>query len=157
MKIEDLANKEFEITEEGLLKVVEKKVGKFVPKDGDKYWIVTQYGKVLSDIYSNCEGSRCAINRHSVFRTKEEAEEYKHYLVVLSEYKHEFTYEEWKDSNINKWYLVYDTARDAIFRFVTTDLIGDSRSYFKTIEDTEYFIRKAGRENVKKFMFDVWE
>lgn len=157
MKLEDLKNKEFEITDDGLLKVVEKKTGKFVPKIDEIYWYVRSNGNVDYYRFTNDKVDEYLLNHHPVFRTQEEAEEYEHYLVVLSEYKYEFTYEEWKNTKIDKWYLVYDIERDAICHFSDTDLIGDSHSYFKTKEDTEYFIRKAGRENVKKFMFDVWE
>lgn len=30
-------------------------------------------------------------------------------------------------------------------------------AYFKTQEDVKSFIEEIGKENVKKFMFDVWE
>lgn len=158
MKLKDLKNKEFEITEDGLLKVVEKnKTGKFVPKEYEKYWYVHSNGDVDFYRFANDKIDKYILNHQPVFRTEEEAEEYKHYLVVLSKYKHEFTYEEWKNTKIHKWYLVYDIERDAICHFSDTDSIGYSHSYFKTKEDAEYFIRKAGKENVKKFMFNIWE
>ena len=29
--------------------------------------------------------------------------------------------------------------------------------YFKSLEDAEDFIEEAGKDNIKKFMFDIWE
>ena len=157
MKLENLANKEFEITEQGLLKVVEKKIGKFVPKEDEKYWFVTQYGEVLFDIYSNCEGSRWAINHYLAFRTPEEAKKYKHYLEVLDKYKHVFSDEEWEDGDIKKWVIKY-FCDDKTLRAICCSVCKYTNSvYFKTVKDAQAFIEEAGEENVKKFMFDVWE
>ena len=158
MKLEDLKNKEFEITSEGLLKVVEKKTGRFVPKEGEKYWFINSKGCIDWVKYGNNDTiDRWVINHTPVFATYEEVEEYERYLETLDKYKYNFTAEEWKDNNINKCFLNYDIECDAILHF-KTDIIRDARnSYFKTREDAELFIREVGKENVKKFMFDIWE
>lgn len=153
MKLEDLANKEIEITSDGLLKVVEKKKGKFVPKEGELYWFIDSYGDVCSEF----ECDEWFINHHPVFRTEEEAEEYKRYLEVLDKYKHEFTDEEWKNRDINKWYMHYFASSDELSKSYAYKFNLPNCTYFKTQEDVESFIEEAGEENVKKFMFDVWE
>lgn len=156
MKLEDLKDKEFEVTEDGLLKVVEKKTGKFVPKEGEKYWYVNPYGVAVSTIY-DCGANRWLIKHHPVFRTEEEAEEYKDYLDLLDKYKYEFSDEEWKDENIKKWFLCYFIDSDKLSECYTYMFKHPNCTYFKTQEDVEAFIKEAGEENVKKFMFDVWE
>ena len=155
MKLEDLKNKEFEITSEGLLKVVEKK-SKFVPKDGELYWYVGLYGKTINTIYDRGTDS-WFINHHPVFRTDEEAKEYKLYLEILDKYKYEFTDEEWKDENIKKWFLCYFTDSDKLSECDTYMVKHPNCTFFKSKEDAKAFVEEAGEENVKKFMFDVWE
>ena len=83
MKLEDLKNKEFEITSEGILKVVEKKTGKFVPKNGETYWFVDSEGYVSSEF----ENNEWFIKHNLVFRTREEVKEYNHYLELLDKYR----------------------------------------------------------------------
>lgn len=156
MKLEDLANKEFEITSEGLLKVAEKKTGKFVPKEGKSYWYVNLYGTVAIAIYDS-DADRWLIKHHPVFRTEDEAVEYKRYLDVLDKYKHEFTDEEWKDCNLVKWIIKYfcnDQTLHVFSRFVGKY---SNCVYFKSEEDAKNFIKEAGEDNIKKFMFDMWE
>lgn len=156
MKLEDLANKEFEITSEGLLKVAEKKKNKFVPKERNLYWYVNSYGIAANTIYDSGT-DRWLIKHHPVFFTKEEAEEYRHYLEMLDKYKYEFSKEEWENEYIKKWHLYYFADSDRLSEFCTYIFKYPNCTYFKTQEDAEAFIKEAGEENVKKFMFDVWE
>ena len=157
MKLDDLKNKEIEINENGFLKVVEKKTGKFIPNEDEKYWFVNEYGEIDDAVYSDLEMLQWTINHHTVFRTEEEAEEYKEYLDTLDKYKHEFTDEEWKDDNIEKKHLVFHSDNGEIGLFFELTVKCPSCVYFNTNEDAENFVKEAGKENVKKFMFDVWE
>lgn len=156
MRLDDLKNKEFEITEEGILKVVEKK-GKFVPKDDEKYWYVRSNGDVDYYTFVNDEIDKYLLNHQPVFRTIEEAEAYKHYLEVLDKYKHEFSAEEWKNENIEKLLLCFHANSNELDFSHSYNLKFQNCIYFKLQEDAENFIKEAGEENVKKFMFDVWE
>lgn len=156
MKLEDLKNKEFEITEEGILKVVEKK-GKYIPSKWERYCFVDTYGGIVADINSGNQGPQWCISHSQVFQTEKEAEEYKHYLEVLDKYKHEFTDEEWKSENIEKWHLCCCTKNGKLSTFCKYIIKYSNCVYFKSEEDAKDFIKEAGKENVKKFMFDVWE
>lgn len=156
MKLEDLANKEFEITEQGLLKVVEKK-GKYIPSKWERYYFVDTYGGIVADINSGNQGPQWCISHSQVFKTQKEAEEYKHYLETLDKYKHEFTDQEWKDVNIEKIHLVFHSDNGEIGLFFELTVKCPNCVYFNTDEDAENFVKEAGEENVKKFMFDVWE
>lgn len=157
MKTEDLANKEFEITDEGFLKVVEVKKEKYIPKYGELYWYIDDNGFTNVHTYENDMTDQWIINHFIVFRTEEEAEEYKRYLDVLDEYKYKFSNDEWKDDDIEKWYLIYDYFREDLNIDCNTFTRRPSHAYFKSKEDAEDFIKEAGIENIKKFMFDVWE
>lgn len=156
MKLDDLKNKELEITDEGLLKVVEKKKGRFVPKKGEKdelYWYVDSYGYVGSEL----EYDEWLIKHKPVFQTQKEAEEYKHYLELLDKYKYNFSDEEWLNSDILKWFVYYthynkllDVRCNNVSKYPLT-------AYFKSEEDADNFIEEVGEDNIKKFMFDIWE
>lgn len=157
MKLEDLKGKEIKITSEGLLKVVEKKIGKFIPNKDERYWLVNEYGEIDHAVYSDLEILQWTINHHPVFRTEEEAEEYKDYLDSLDNYKHDFSDEEWKDEDIGKIRLCFDNECEKLSFYFEFIIKSPNCVYFKTQEDAEAFIKEVGEENVKKFMFDVWE
>ena len=108
MKLEDLANKEFEVTPDGFLKVVEKK-GKFVQKVEETYWYVRSNGDVDYYNFINDEIDKYLLNHHPVFRTEEKAYEYKDYLELLDKYKYNFSDEEWRDDKTRKWYIWLNT------------------------------------------------
>ena len=88
----DLEGETLEVVEGGLLKIVDPKKGKFVPKEGELYWFI-------ECIYPDTR-----------------------LVIVFNSY----------------------------VKFPLQD-------YFKSEEDAEDFIEEAGKDNIKKFMFDVWE
>ena len=153
MKLDDLKEKEIEINENGFLKVVEKKTGKFIPKDGELYWYVDSCGYVSSEF----DYDEWLVNHIPVFAKQKEAEEYKDYLDILDKYKHEFTDEEWKNVNIEKKHLVFHSDNGEIGLFFELTVKCPNCVYFNTNEDAENFVKEAGEANVKRFMFDVWE
>lgn len=157
MKLEDLKNKEFEITSDGLLKVVEKKIEKFIPTVGEEYWFIDESGYHNYYIYNNDQIDRWIINHHLVFRTREKADEYKHYLELLDKYKYNFSDEEWKNENIKKWHLYCHVGSGELKEYFGLILKSPNCVYFRTQEDAEDFIEEAGKDNIKKFMFDIWE
>ena len=87
---------------------------------------------------------------------QEEAEEYAKYLKALEKYRYNFSTDEIKNANIDKYFVEYDIDKDEMFsqfyRYYVTNKI-----LFKTENDCENFIKEVGEENIKKFMFDIWE
>lgn len=156
MKLEDLKGKEIEITDEGLLKVVEKK-GKFVPKVEETYWYVRSNGDVDYYNFINDEIDKYLINHQPVFKTEEKAYEYKDYLELLDKYKYNFSDEEWLNSDILKWFVYYIHSSKLLNVGCNNVSKYPLTAYFKSEEDAEDFIEEAGKDNIKKFMFDVWE
>nr|DAG69154.1 MAG TPA: hypothetical protein [Caudoviricetes sp.] len=152
----DLEGETLEVVEGGLLKIVEPKKGKFVPKEGEVYWYIGLYGKTIDTIYDSDTDS-WLVKHHPVFRTEDEAVEYKLYLEILDKYKYEFSKEEWENRDIEKWRLYYFIVSDELTKSRAYKFKLANCTYFKTQEDVESFIEEAGEENVKKFMFDVWE
>lgn len=156
MKLEDLKNKEFEITDEGFLRMVEKK-GKYIPSKWERYYFVDTYGGIVADINSGNQGPQWCISHSQVFQTQKEAEEYKHYLEALDKYKYEFSVEEWENYCIPKYYMWMDYKECSLKFDIAYSVKFANYIYFKSLEEAEDFIKEVGNENVKRFMFDVWE
>lgn len=149
-----LEGETLEVVEGGLLKIVNPKKGKYVPKEGELYWFIDSYGYICSEF----EYDEWFIKHKTVFRTREEVQQYKRYLDVLDKYKYEFSKEEWKNKNIEKWYLSFMSEYSGAFDCCPTYTRKHPNCvYFKSEEDAEDFIEEAGKDNIKKFMFDIWE
>jgi len=126
-----------------------KPKGRYIPKEGECYWYVSMYGDVLRDLYVS-EISECLFNRTLVFRTKEEAEDYKWFLGQVDKYKKEFV----KDKFNYCFYFDVDYKRLEIdynqqFKYDLT--------YFGDEENIEEFRNIVGDERIKKYMFNIWE
>lgn len=129
---------------------------KFFPKMNEKYSFIDVYGRLLTIRNEDDLMDRWLIKHYPVFKTKEEARDYLHYLDLLFEYRYEFSREEWKDDYIDKWFIKYDYNDD---RLITAYNLTSKCScyYFKSEKDAKAFVEKAGAENIKKFMFNVWD
>lgn len=150
----DLAGMKFIKQEDGSLKVYEPKRKKFVPKNGEYYYYVNVNG-VIHDItkHDNIYNDYLVAHNH-VFRTKEDAEDYRLFLDQLDKYSYKFSKEEWNDRNLHKHFLVLfqnTLTIDYNLRAMKTC------TYFKTQEDIKSFIEEAGEERIKNYMFDIWE
>lgn len=153
----DLEGETLEVVEGGLLKIVEPEKGKYIPKCGERYWYIDDSGLPNVHTYDNDMIDRWIVNHALVFRTDEEVNEYKNYLDVLDKYKYEFSDEEWKDCNLEKWIIKYFYNNQTLHVF--SRFVGkySNCTHFKSKEDAKAFIKEVGEENVKRFMFDVWE
>ena len=152
----DLADKTFEVIEDGLLKIVEETGKKFIPKKDELYYYISTYGNVLVS-KNNSPSDEWLFKREFVFKSFEEAVEYKNYLEILDKYKHDFSIEDWKNDRINKWYLEMDVITGDIFVATACTSFKCAPCYFTMREYAEDFIEEAGEKNVRKFMFDIWE
>jgi hypothetical protein len=73
---------------------------------------------------------------------------------LLDEYKCELN---WEDKNECKYYLYYDKLTDYIYTDANCSCQTQGTFYFKSKKDVKEFIEKAGKDNIKRYMFDVWE
>lgn len=146
----DLAGKRFMVLANGDLREVK---GKFIPKKGEKYWFVDFFGDVLRSENIGSEADKIIAKHHPLFRTKEEAEDYRHYLKRLDKYTFK---PDWEDKNQEKWEICYECQDNEI---VVSDVYSmcSAVRHFPSLDAAEAFIDKVGEENVKRFMFDVWE
>lgn len=154
--LEELKDKDLYLDDDGKIIVREKSNGKFVPLIKQKYYYLNSGYKINETTYLSDSFDKLILSKDYVFKTKEEAEEYAKYLKALEKYRYKFTIDEIKDTSIDKYYVEYEVDTDRMvassFCYHVTNKI-----LFKTKNDCENFIKEVGEENIKKFMFDIWE
>lgn len=64
-----------------LIKLVEEK---WVPEKGDDYWLINSEGTIVSSYYENDSTDEFRLSVGNIYKTKEEAEAYKHKLINLN-------------------------------------------------------------------------
>lgn len=150
---------EIELTEEQVREIEKTiKVEKFIPTNDQRCYFVykntnNQYIIDYTE-YAVDYGTDCAIIQNlPVFRTEAEAEVYKHYLEALDRYTFE---PDWEDTEfvciIEYSYLNKKLYVDEI-KVVSVGKV----PYFVTPARAQQFINEVGKDNVKRFMFDIWE
>lgn len=151
----ELADKELEVLEDGTLRLVEnKKQGRYIPPIGERYYYIDHFGNFDNTVNDETADDDWNINHNLVFRTYEECKEYKKFLELLDEYKCKL---DWRNKGERKYYLYYDNDNDEIrvdFRYSNRN---QGTFYFESEEKAKKFIVKAGEDNVKRYMFDIWE
>lgn len=147
-------NKRLEVIEQELKELENKK---WKPKDGERYYVIDITG-VVSDRFNNfitVTDSAFAIG--NCFKTEEEAEfevERLKVLEELKEFSYEFSDEEWKNANIDKYYIYYNYY-DSFIEIEVDYCWKHDVIYFKTQEDVQKAIDKIGEERLKKYYFKV--
>lgn len=156
INLDELKDKDLYLDDDGKVIVREKSNSKFVPLVGEKYYYVNydyeiKEVKNLSDLFD-----KMIVSKDYVFATEEEAEEYAKYLIALEKYRYNFTTDEIKNVNIEKIFVEYEVDTDRMvyqsYHYHITNKI-----LFKTENDCKNFIEEVGKENIKRFMFDIWE
>ncbi len=123
--------------------------GKWIPKVGEKYWAVDLWGKIFPTSNESDELDKYFFATNIPFKTQAEAEEYKAYQLAIAEAKYEFSEEEWKNENIEKWALIIDPLLETI----DTDNWLNHKPFgiicFKTEKIAEQFANKWYKEILK--------
>lgn len=153
---DDLKGMQFIELEDGTLKVYKPVRKKFTPNFNQRYWYITHYGRNVGRTYQNSQEDNWIITHNHVFETAEEVEDYKLFLEQLDKYTYKFSKEEWKDFNLKKYYLFFDynNMKVTIESFYS---IKNNNCFFGNIADIVNFIKEAGEERIKNYMFDIWE
>lgn len=124
--------------------------GRYIPRKGEYYWFIGICGGIIENRY-NTEQDEFAIKHNLVFRTEEEAEDYKWFLDQVDKYKKEFV----KDKD--NYCLYFDSKIKKIVRESWQCLIYQGLTYFGDEENIKEFRNVVGDDRIKKYMFDVWE
>lgn len=150
----DLAGMKFIQQEDGTLKIYNGK-SKFIPKENEIYYYIDGGAIYFTGYDSRYNQDQWRIKHQPVFRTKADAADYLLFLEQLDKYTYNFTSEEWKNRDINKHCLFYDNGIKTTF--FTDYFKYPSVPYFKSNKDAHNFISEAGKERIKKYLFDIWE
>lgn len=151
ISFEELKDKDLYLDDDGKIIIKEKRKRQFLPEYDETYYYVFDF-TVCSKTNHKTHLDTIIINKDLVFKTKEDAEEYAKYLKALNEYSHKFTKEELENTSIPKYSL--SVGKDRViylgYAFVNNKIL------FKSGDDCELFIKEAGVDNIKSFMFDIW-
>ena len=126
-----------------------KPKGRYIPKKGELYFFVGMYGGIIANVYDS-EQDEYVIKHNLVFRTKEEAEDYKWFLDQVDKYKKEFV------TGQPNYRLCFDFEYNKLF-LTKNDHIKHHKDYFGNIGNIKEFRNIAGDDRIKKYMFNVWE
>lgn len=128
-----------------------KKEGKWLPKEGEKYWWRNDIGAIDCDEVCNTTAHDWQLKNLPIFKTDQECRRYWHFMDTVKEKSYEFSREDFEDYNIDKHYIFYDFMEETfeIGAIRTSKSFGEI--YFKTEEDAEYIIN-----NFKEELFEYW-
>ena len=153
ISLEELKDKDLYLDDDGKIIVREKSNGKFVPLIKQKYYYLNSGYRINETTYLSDSFDKLILSKDYVFATEEEAEEYAKYLKALEKYRHRFTNDELKNPYTPKYQLYFIEDKIEYIGYGTVN----GKIWFKSSNDCDLFIREVGIDNIKKFMFDIWE
>lgn len=125
-----------------------KPKGRYIPKLGDYYWYVSEFGNIFKHSNTN-ERDEFLIKNNLVFRIKEEAEDYKWFLEQVDKYKKEF-----EIGKLNHYfYYIFINKRIGIS---WDDVFKEYKFYFGSTENIKEFRNIVGDERIKKYFFNQY-
>ena len=147
---EDIKKLELEVEE-----LKKKKEGKWKPRYGEKYFFINIRGAV--DCYNNDNNTidDYVINNTKIFKTSVEAEEYRKYIKAKKEYSTEFTKEEWKNEDIEKYYIYFNYFTKKLCQSCNCCVKYMNTTFF-TEENAEEFMKKYEKQ-ILKYEFGIEE
>ncbi|MGJ0961678.1 hypothetical protein ACR75P_08335 [Faecalicoccus pleomorphus] len=126
-----------------------KPKGRYIPKYGEYYWYIPTFGGISWKTYED-EFDEYVIKHNLVFRTEEEAEDYRWFLEQVDKYKKEF-----EIGKLNHYfYYIFIDKRIGIS---WNDVFKEYKFYFGSTENIQEFRNVVGDERIKKYMFNIWE
>lgn len=128
-----------------------KPKGRYIPKLLDTYYYVSDLGNILGTTNNEDESDSYIFEHNLVFRTKEEAEDYRWFLEQADKYKKEFVYGE-----RNHCIEFYHDLKELIFGYYTS-IRSQGTTYFGSKENIEEFRNIVGDERIKKYFFGAFE
>lgn len=125
-------------------------------RDGDKYWVVGCNGAINGYTFLNGYTDEKIISIGSAFLTEEEAKyevKCREIYTQLKKYSYDFSYEEWHDNSLKKYYLKYVIDGNVYIDYENWHYYGGL--CFKTVTDAQLAINEIGKENIIKYYFRV--
>lgn len=126
-----------------------KPKGRYIPKLLDTYYYVSDLGNILGTTNNEDESDSYIFEHNLVFRTEEEAEDYRWFLEQVDKYKKEFVIEE------QNHYFYYTLINKRI-GISWNDDFKEHKFYFGSTENIEEFRNIVGDERIKKYFFNQY-
>ena len=127
-----------------------KPKGRYIPKLFDTYYYVSDLGNILGITNNEDESDSYIFEHNLVFRTKEEAEDYKWFLKQVDKYKKYFVCG--KHNNYFCYSAGYKELDTGSHYYSMCDM-----NYFGSYENIKEFRSVVGDERIKKYFFGVFE
>ncbi|WP_129736763.1 hypothetical protein [Massilimicrobiota timonensis] len=158
ISVEELEGKDLYLDDDGRVIVKDRISNKrFFPEYGETYYYVNiDDFKIKEDTKNNSLFDLLLINKDYAFQTEKEAMEYARYLMVLKKYSHDFSVDEIKDEQVIKYYVYYNSKMDCISINYYYSAV-HNKILFKSEEACKNFVKEAGKTNIKRFLFDIWD
>lgn len=133
-----------------------QKEKKYTPKINDKYYYISAIGEVLYDTFIPCVSvDNDRLNFNNVFKTEEDAKKMLAKLKIINRLR-ELSNIDFNDDNSDKYVIYYSTnLNDIMINKHTFVKELPFNIYFKTKEDCQKAIDIIGKENLKKYYFEV--
>lgn len=126
-------------------------------RDGYEYYAINCDGAISTITFLNSSADERIINSGNAFLTYKEAEyevKCRKVYTQLKKYSYDFSYEEWKNGNILKYFPNYIAGQNYI-KIDSYYHLNCSALYFKTREDAQLAIDEVGKENIIKYYFKI--
>lgn len=127
-------------------------------RDGDKYYAINCDGAISAITFLNSSADERIINSGNAFLTYKEAEyevKCREVYTQLKKYSYDFSYDQWHDGNITKYYLYYYIADQDYIKINSRCYLNYSALYFKTRENAQLAVDEVGKENIIKYYFRI--
>lgn len=124
---------------------------------GDKYYAINCDGAISTITFLNSSTDERIINGGNAFLTYKEAEyevKCREVYTQLKKYSYDFSYEEWENGNILKYFPIYAADQNYI-KINSCYYLNCSALYFKTRKDAQLAIDEVGKENIIKYYFKI--
>lgn len=127
-----------------------KPKGRYIPKLFDTYYYISNLGNIFFTTNNEDESDSYIFEHNLVFRTREEAEDYRWFLEQVDKYKKEF-----EIRKLNHYF--YYTLINKRIGISWNDDFKEHKFYFGDEENIEEFRNVVGDERIKKYFFGAFE
>lgn len=134
----------------------EKTTQVWEPQRGETYYSLDRSGKILETNNVEYDTDKRAIRFGNCFKTRDEAQHMIEKIKIINQLQELSNIKFNDDINQPKFAIYYDTEKQGV-SYVVHHINREIpfNIYFKTEEDCKKAIRTIGKENLKKYYFDV--
>lgn len=159
-KIKELEDKQAELQKQiDELKQIKIEEKRWKPEPYEEYWFISDSGEIYCSVWTNTHQNRWRYSTGNVFKTEQEAVEYKKKIEFQSKFKNyveERNKElDWENDNQEKWFMYYSITEKEIRTNYALYAKSQGVIYASSREILKDAIKEIGEENVKKYILEV--